>query len=565
MLENYKVRILIVEDSKSLGMVYAAVARQLDAAVRVAETGVRAMEIINEFQPEIILLDLWLPDVKGMDILRYIQKQELKIVTIVMTANGSVDYAVESMRLGAYDFLEKPISTDRLRTTLNNTIEKIKLSALAEPFIPGNSIPGGFIGESPAIKAVFDRISRVRYSNASVFITGESGTGKDVTANVLHEMNTSRKGPFVAINCAAIPRELMESEIFGHVKGAFTGATQDHQGAVSQADGGTLFLDELCEMSIDLQSKLLRFLQSSVFHKVGSLKDEKVDVRIICATNRNPMEEIKKGRFREDLFYRLYVIHIHLPPLRQRGFDVVLIARYFLKKYSDEEKKGFIGFSKDAEAYLMSRPWPGNVRQLQNMVHQAVVLNTGEVMTRDMLPRDMMQGDAPANENAVTSDTFMRNTGSIYSTPARFFRSAGGFGIIDGYRISGAPDIVSAESRNDGHSVQEADTGFSQDISDNRPENRSAASSPKIPEVLPPPTPSRGTDSFSVDISGGALPLDEVEKLYILEILRRNSGSESRTAEELGLVPSTLYRKISRWQKSGEIVKTGEVYFKSTD
>ena len=168
MLENYKVRILIVEDSKSLGMVYAAVARQLDAAVRVAETGVRAMEIINEFQPEIILLDLWLPDVKGMDILRYIQKQELKIVTIVMTANGSVDYAVESMRLGAYDFLEKPISTDRLRTTLNNTIEKIKLSALAEPFIPGNSIPGGFIGESPAIKAVFDREGSASYASWAV-------------------------------------------------------------------------------------------------------------------------------------------------------------------------------------------------------------------------------------------------------------------------------------------------------------------------------------------------------------------------------------------------------------
>ncbi|WP_019003099.1 sigma-54-dependent transcriptional regulator [Succinimonas amylolytica] len=541
MLENYKVRILIVEDSKSLGMVYAAIARQLDVVVRVADTGTQAMAIINEFEPEIILLDLLLPDVRGLDILRYIQKQDLKIATIVMTANGTVDYAVESMRLGAYDFLEKPISADRLRTTLNNTIEKIKLSALAEPFIPGNGIPGGFIGESPAIKAVYDRISRVRYSNAAVFITGESGTGKEVTANALHEMNTSRKGPFVAINCAAIPRELMESELFGHVKGAFTGATQDHQGAVSLADGGTLFLDELCEMSIDLQSKLLRFLQSSVFHKVGSAKDEKVDVRIICATNRNPMEEIQKGRFREDLFYRLYVIHIHLPPLRQRGFDVVLIARYFLKKYSEEEKKGFIGFSKDAEEYLMSRTWPGNVRQLQNMVHQAVVLNTGKVMTRDMLPRDMMQGDAPANKNAVTSDTFMRNTGSIYNAPAHFFGTDGDYGAINGYKISGTPGAVSEAPRNDPPPVRTSSSG----------------------EL--PPVSRDAAVSFSVDITSAVPPLEEVEKRYILEILRRNSGSVSRTAEMLGLVPSTLYRKISRWQKSGEIVKTGEVYFKSAD
>ncbi len=544
MLENYKVRVLIVEDSQSLSAVYAAVARQLEAAVRVADTGTQAMAIIAEFQPEIILLDLWLPDVKGMDILRYIQKQELNIATIVMTSNGSVDYAVESMRLGAYDFLEKPISADRLRTTLSNTIEKIRLTALAEPFVPMSGVSWGLIGESPAIKGVYDRMSRVRYSNASVFITGESGTGKEVIANVLHEMNTRRKGPFVAINCAAIPRELMESEIFGHVKGAFTGATQDHRGAVSQADGGTLFLDELCEMSIDLQSKLLRFLQSSVFHKVGSAREEKVDVRIICATNKNPMEEIRAGRFREDLFYRLYVIHIHLPPLRQRGFDVVLLARYFLKKYAQEENKGFIGFSKDAETYLMRRTWPGNVRQLQNMVHQAVVLNSGDVMTRDMLPRDMMQGEAPVNENAVTSDTFMRNTGSIYNTPAQFFCYANSYGV----GTVGSTDADSGEK-----TYYQAKAAVTPALSE-----APAESHPVSDKALPV---FGGEPVFSVDLSRGVLALSEMEKRYVLEILRRNGGSVSRTAEDLKVAPSTLYRKITRWQKSGEIAKTAVVYF----
>jgi two-component system, repressor protein LuxO len=382
-------RVLIIEDSKPLSAFYLTVlAKDNNLDIRQAFTGAEALELINVFAPEIILLDLNLPDMLGMDILRTINNKQLKIITIVMTANGSVNFAVEAMRLGAYDFLEKPIDANRLKITIHNTVEKLELNVLVKQYSTKSDAPGDFIGESAAMQEIYSKLRRIGNSKASVFITGESGTGKEVTALALHNLNTERKGKFVAINCAAIPRELMESEIFGHVKGAFTGASSDRDGAVSAANGGTLFLDELCEMDLDLQSKFLRFLQSSKFQRVGASKTEEVDVRIICATNRNPMQEVKEGRFREDLFYRLFVIPIHLPPLRERDRDVILIAQKFLQHYGKEENKHFKGIATDAEEFLIHYSWPGNVRQLQNIIHRAVVFYDGKLLTRAMLPQE---------------------------------------------------------------------------------------------------------------------------------------------------------------------------------
>ncbi len=401
-------RILIVEDSRSLSAFYKTViVAKRTVEIKQAYTGKEALDYINSFAPDIILLDVCLPDISGLDILKTLQERHLGAITIVMTATESVDYAVEAMRLGAYDFMVKPIDANRLLTTIHNVLERLQLNALVDQMSGAKTEAlDGFIGESPAMLEVYNKIRRIGNSKASVFITGESGTGKEVTAQALHNLNTVRTGRFVAINCASIPKELMESEIFGHVKGAFTGATSDRDGAVSQANGGTLFLDELCEMDLDLQSKFLRFIQSSKFQRVGSSKVEEVDVRIICATNRNPMEEVQKGRFREDLYYRLFVIPIHLPPLRERDRDVLLIAYKFLQHFAKQEHKKFTGIAPDAEKFLLRYSWPGNVRQLQNMIQRAIVLYDGTMLTRDMLPPENELAHFKHETNQGKSDSW---------------------------------------------------------------------------------------------------------------------------------------------------------------
>jgi DNA-binding NtrC family response regulator len=244
----------------------------------------------------------------------------------------------------------------------------------------------GFIGSSPAMQAAYKTIKAAATSKATVFGTGESGTGKELAADALHHQSPRRSGPFIALNCGAIPRELIESEIFGHMKGAFTGATTDRDGAAKLAHKGTLFLDEICEMDLDLQVKLLRFIQTGTFQKVGGSSTEKVDVRFVCATNRDPWVEVQEGRFREDLYYRLHVIPLQLPPLRDRGGDKLEIAQHFLAQMGKEEGKPFEGFADDVAQIILSYDWPGNVRQLQNVVRNIVVLNDGKFITRDMLP-----------------------------------------------------------------------------------------------------------------------------------------------------------------------------------
>ncbi len=244
------------------------------------------------------------------------------------------------------------------------------------------------------MQAVYRIIESVAPSNASVFIIGESGTGKELCAEAIHQESPRRDSPFVPVNCAAIPRDLMESEIFGHVKGAFTGAVKSREGAARQADGGTLFLDEICEMDFDLQSKLLRFIQTGTFQSVGASEPTTVNVRFVCATNRDPMEEVKKGNFREDLYYRLHVIPLALPPLREREGDVLAVARWLLSNIATEEDKTFTGYAADTEAMLEAYQWPGNIRELQNVIRQVVVLHHGDEVTTRMLPASILEDSA---------------------------------------------------------------------------------------------------------------------------------------------------------------------------
>ncbi|MFO0998163.1 MAG: sigma-54 dependent transcriptional regulator [Alphaproteobacteria bacterium] len=380
--------VLLVEDTPSIARVYLEYLRPEPVQVTHVETGSAARALIAERPPEAILLDLVLPDMDGMDILREVVGRKLPSAVVVITAHGSISNAVAAMRAGAFDFLVKPFNAERLVVTLRNALERRRLAQLVETYKEdfGRDSYFGFVGSSLPIQAVYRIIESAAPSKATVFITGESGTGKEVCAEAIHRQSPRLEKPFVALNCAAIPKDLMESEIFGHVKGAFTGAVSDRSGAATKADGGTLFLDEICEMELGLQSKLLRFIQTGTFQKVGSTALEKVDVRFICASNKNPLAEVEAGRFREDLYYRLHVIPIQLPPLREREEDVLLIARRFLEDFAREEKKRFTRFAPEVEAVFKAYKWPGNVRQLQNAIRNIVVLNDGELVSREMLP-----------------------------------------------------------------------------------------------------------------------------------------------------------------------------------
>jgi two-component system repressor protein LuxO len=383
-----KPRLLLVEDTPSILRLYHEVLKKLDVELLDAETGARAVEILNETIPEIVLLDVELPDINGLDILRRIRARNLPCAVIVVTAHGSVKVAVEAMREGAYDFIMKPFPPDRLMVTVRNALERRQLQTLiAATEVAKEGKFCGLIGASLPMRAVYNVIENAASSRATVFITGESGTGKELCAQAIHQLSPRRNGPFVAVNCGAIPRELMESEMFGHVKGAFTGAVGNRDGAITRAQGGTLFLDEICEMDLSLQVKLLRVLQSGEFQKVGGSDTQHADVRYVCATNRDPWGEVQAARFREDLYYRLHVVPCAMPPLRERSDDVLLLARHFLTLYAEEEGKEFADFDDGATQALRRYPWPGNIRELQNALRNAVLFNQGRLVTEAMLTR----------------------------------------------------------------------------------------------------------------------------------------------------------------------------------
>ncbi|GIU51449.1 sigma-54-dependent Fis family transcriptional regulator [Shewanella sairae] len=379
---------LLVEDSMSLGALYTEYLRADGARVTHVNHGEDALNELKQWQPDLLVLDIQLPDMSGMDILETVQQSYPDITVIMITAHGTIDIAVDAMRSGAFDFLVKPFYAKRLSITVRNALKQRQLVSLVAKYESSLPKPNfmGFIGESLAMQTVYKTIDCVANSKASAFIIGESGTGKEVCANAIHHAGSRCDGPFVALNCASIPKDLIESEIFGHTKGAFTGAIANRDGAATRAHNGTLFLDEICEMDLELQSKLLRFIQTGVFQRVGGTKEEKVDVRFVSATNRIPWDEVKAGRFREDLFYRLHVIPIELPPLRTRDKDILLLASTLLKEYNKEEGKKFKCFSPEAKQCLKSYSWPGNVRQLQNVVRQIVVLNDSDTVELDMLP-----------------------------------------------------------------------------------------------------------------------------------------------------------------------------------
>jgi len=392
-------KILIVEDTLSIALIYEDWLTKEGFDVFHAKTGGDALKQLRSENYRVVLLDLQLPDISGIEIMAIIRDEAIPVTAVVVTSTGSIKTAVDVMRAGAYDYVVKPAAQERLIITVRNALEREVLQATVKEITEPYKKPHlqGFIGSSLPMVAVYRMIEAVGRSTASVFITGESGTGKEVCAKAIHRSSNRSKGPFVALNCAAIPKNLIESEVFGHLKGSFTGATSDRQGAALAASGGTLFLDEICELDQSLQSKLLRFLQTGTIQKVGSDKIEKVDVRILCATNRDPLCEVEEGRFREDLFYRLHVVPIHLPPLRDRDDDVIEIANSLLTSISGEESKNFTSFSAMAINTMLNHSWPGNVRELQNVVRNAVILGQGDCIEASMLAIS----DVPLNTQSL--------------------------------------------------------------------------------------------------------------------------------------------------------------------
>ena len=395
--------LLLVEDTSSLSLVYRGILTRAGHEVTCAYTLEEARGLCAGTRPKLVLLDLQLPDGDGLDLLRALQVDAADIPVIVITANGSINRAVEAMRAGATDFLVKPFDEGRLVNAVQNALAD-RPPAPVQPAPPETGAETGpfhgFIGRSGQMADIYRMIGSIGRSTATVFITGESGTGKEVCARAIHALSNRARKPFVPLNCAAIPRDLLESEVFGHLKGAFTGALSDKPGAAAVADGGTLFLDEICEMDLSLQTKLLRFLQTSMIQPVGAARPQAVDVRIVCATNRDPAEEVRAGRFREDLYYRLHVVPIKMPPLRERRDDIMPIAQDSLLRFAAEEGKAFFGFDEHVVTILLSRPWPGNVRQLLNVIRNIVVLHDGPLVTPGMLPTEITLGAVEAGSDA---------------------------------------------------------------------------------------------------------------------------------------------------------------------
>ena len=387
--------LLLVEDTPSLQMLYSTVLRKGGYTPLTATTGEEALAKFTEHLPRVVLLDLMLPDCDGMVVMREMLALQPETRVIVITANGSVNAAVEATRAGAHDFLVKPLGDIRLIGAVANAMAEMQRGALADDSAttrPADAFDATVMGESDIMRQVYAKIAAVAKSMAPVFVLGESGTGKELCARAIHLKSARAKGRFVTINCASLPPEAQESEIFGTTsRGGNTGGPV-RAGAALKADGGTLFVENVHDLSPAMQSKLLAMLQNGTITPVGSTEALKVDVRLICAALRDPAEEMRSGRLREDLYYRLFVIPITMPPLRARGDDVNILARHFLTQIADEEGKRFTGFAPDVARLFRAAPWPGNLRELINVLRLAVVLHDGPTVTADMLPAEMRAG-----------------------------------------------------------------------------------------------------------------------------------------------------------------------------
>ena len=392
---------LVVDDEQSMRELLGIMLRQVGYAVTLADGGEPAVQALKTDDFDLVITDLRMRKVDGLAVLRAAKDHSPRTVVLVVTAFASTETAVEAMKLGAYDYVTKPFKLDELRLTIANALERKRLQdenrELKRQLRREHGFEG-FIGKSPRILEVFETIRKTADSGSTVMITGESGTGKELVARAVHLESARRARPFVSVNCGAIPETLMESELFGHVKGAFTGAVASTEGLFAAADGGTLFLDEITEIPHSIQVKLLRATQEREVRRVGDTRDVKVDVRLIAASNRDLAKAVADGVLREDLYYRLNVIPIHMPPLRDRLEDIPLLVSHFVARVTKDVGKSVKGISPESLAILERYHWPGNIRELENVVERAIVLGSGDFLSPESLPPQLR---APRNEQTV--------------------------------------------------------------------------------------------------------------------------------------------------------------------
>jgi DNA-binding NtrC family response regulator len=384
------VSVLVIDDEPSLLRYFEYNIQSLGFRVRTGKSIADLFRMLEEESFTVLLLDLMLPDGEALDFLPEIVETYPDLSVALVSAHGTIPKAVAAIKYGAVNFIQKPVSPEQLESTIRSAVElwrlKCEVHELRRKLEPTTEFHG-MIGQSEVMLGLYSTIENsLARTMAPVMITGESGTGKELVARAIHDCGPRSRKPFVAINCAAIPRDLLESELFGHEKGSFTGAIDRHVGCFERADKGTLFLDEICEMDPGLQAKLLRVIQEQIFYRIGGTQQINVSVRILSATNKDPLEMVEQGKFREDLFYRLNVLPITLPPLRERREDIPAIATHYLQEFAEENRKQFRGFESEAQLALENYPWSGNVRELRNAIEQVVVMNDGERVTRDMLP-----------------------------------------------------------------------------------------------------------------------------------------------------------------------------------
>lgn len=388
--------ILIIEDETTLAKNMKTYLERHEYEVRIAESAEEGFQQLESFKPDVILLDLQLPGMSGLKALTRIKERDPQVKVVIITAHGNIETAVDAMKAGAYDFVNKPLVLAKLKVLLDKAVGQTRLEGTLSYYREkeaSESTLSALLGESPPIRLLKNQIEQIIESERkltegeppAILITGETGTGKELAARALHYSSPRRNAPFIEINCASIPTPLLEAELFGYERGAFTDAKERKIGLFEAAEGGTLFLDEIGDIEISLQAKLLKALEDKVIRRLGNLREQKVNVQITTATNQSLEEAVREGRFRSDLFFRLRIIHLELPPLRSRGKDILLLANHFLKIHSRRYGKEGMRFSPEAEKALLNYSWPGNVRELKNMIEQTVLLSTQETIEPDQL------------------------------------------------------------------------------------------------------------------------------------------------------------------------------------
>ncbi len=408
-------RVLVVDDEKGVREALKQVLEFEEIEVQTCASGLDAIQAYIEFRPHLVFLDVKMQGMDGLEVLKRLREHDAHVPVVMISGHGTIQTAVEATQLGAYDFLEKPLDTDRVLLTLRNALQHVDLAVENVRLRAEVEASHQIVGSSKAIKAVIERIEKVAPTPARVLITGENGTGKELVARAIHDLSLRVRGPFVEVNCAAIPAELIESELFGHLKGSFTGAVSDRPGKFELADGGTLFLDEIGDMSLPAQAKVLRALQEGVISRIGSGKPLEIDVRVVAATNKTLEQEIAAGRFREDLLYRLNVVPIEVPPLRARRGDIPQLVRHFSEQLSSTRRAGLKpkDFEPAALKLLAAHDWPGNIRELRNAVERLLILTLGRTVTEaDVMRlvgeggRTVAAGEAAASSSLLRAGTF---------------------------------------------------------------------------------------------------------------------------------------------------------------